>query len=109
MSKEKETDAANVLSQMSQLVSMPPFDLPASLSPVDNEDIIETDAIGATCTLQPSNLGQLFFYNVFMPYSIFVLEQLRKLYVFQNILECENYIGFTLQFFEYKQVYEAKI
>ena len=53
MSKEKETDAATVLSQMSQLVGvMPSFDLPTS-----QDVILEADAIGATCTLQPSTLG----------------------------------------------------
>ena len=53
MSKEKETDAATVLSQMSQLVGVTPtFDFPPS-----QDSILEADAIGATCTLQPSSLG----------------------------------------------------
>lgn len=56
MSKEKETDAATALSQMSQLV---PFDLSSSLSSAEQEAILEADAIGATCTLQPSSLGMI--------------------------------------------------
>eukprot|EP00111_Clytia_hemisphaerica_P007486 TCONS_00021749-protein len=52
MSKEKETDAATVLSQMSQLVGVTPtFDFSPS-----QDTILEADAIGATCTLQPSSL-----------------------------------------------------
>ena len=56
MSKEKETDAATVLSQMSQLVGMP-FDLSTSLSSTEHDSILDADTIGATCTLQPSSLG----------------------------------------------------
>ena len=53
MSKEKETDAATVLSQMSQLVCVTSsFDFSSS-----QDSILDEDAIGATCTLQPSTLG----------------------------------------------------
>lgn len=58
MSKEKETDAATVLSQMSQLVGVPPFDLSGNMTSTQDE-MLEADTIGATCTLQPSSIGKV--------------------------------------------------
>ena len=52
----EENDAATVLSQMSQL-GCPPFDI--SNSVVENDAMLDADAIGATCTLQPSSLSKL--------------------------------------------------
>ena len=52
----EENDAATVLSQMSQL-GCPPFDISSS-SVVENDAMLDADAIGATCTLQPSSLSK---------------------------------------------------
>ena len=62
----EENDAATVLSQMSQL-GCPPFDISSS-SVVENDAMLDADAIGATCTLQPSSLSKLNSTHLFPMY-----------------------------------------